>query len=78
MVSAEDLLNRFTYHAPSDVELRNKYELIRSIALSYATVLNDIVPDSREKSLSITKLEEVVFWANAGIARNNESDPVSE
>lgn len=25
---------------------------------------------SREKSLAMTKLEEAVMWANAGIARN--------
>ncbi|WP_459213736.1 Acb2/Tad1 domain-containing protein [Paenibacillus macerans] len=28
------------------------------------------VPNSREKSLAMTKLEQSVFWANAGIARN--------
>ncbi len=27
-------------------------------------------PDSRELSLAITHLEEVVFWANAAIARH--------
>jgi len=27
-------------------------------------------PDSREKSVAITKLEESIMWANAAIARN--------
>jgi len=27
-------------------------------------------PDSRERSLALTKLEECMFWANASIARN--------
>lgn len=27
-------------------------------------------PDSREKSLAMTKLEECSMWANASIARN--------
>lgn len=78
MMPAEELQKRFTYHPPATAEHRKSYELVRSIALSYATVLNELVPDSREKALCLTKLEEVVFWANAGIARNNESDPVSE
>lgn len=27
-------------------------------------------PDSREKSLALTHLEDAVMWANAAIARN--------
>ena len=27
-------------------------------------------PESREKSLAFTKLEECIMWANAAIARN--------
>jgi hypothetical protein len=34
-------------------------------------MLNELVPDSREKSLAITHLEEAVMWANAGIARES-------
>ena len=30
------------------------------------------VPDGREKSLAMTKLEECCMWANAGIARSKE------
>lgn len=70
MIDDKDLHNRFTYHPPTNPTDVQKYEMLRSIALSYATVINEMVPDSREKSLAITKLEEVVFWANAGIARN--------
>jgi hypothetical protein len=29
-------------------------------------------PDSREKSLAVTNLEQVMFWANAAIARPND------
>lgn len=65
-----DLQNRFSYHPPQDDEQSQKFEMIRSIALSVSVAVNDMVPDSREKSLAITKIEEFVFWANAGIARN--------
>jgi len=30
---------------------------------------NDVVPDGREMSLAITNLEQVMFWANAALAR---------
>ena len=61
--------NNFTYHAPTEIT-KLKYETIRSNAKELATLISDLVPDSREKSLALTKLEEAVMWANAGIARN--------
>lgn len=72
MIDQDDLKNRFTYHAPPNDEIVQKYELIRRVGLSFATVLNEMVPDGREKALALTKLEEVVMWANAGIARSPE------
>lgn len=68
MIDSEDLANRFTYHPPVEEDVK-KYEMIRAIGLSFATVLNEMVPDSQEKALALTKLEEVVFWSNAGVAR---------
>ena len=64
-----DLRNRFTYHTPKD-DQPDKYNVIRQSLLALALSLNDLCPDSREKSLAITHLEEVGFWANASIARN--------
>lgn len=68
-METKDLDNRFTYHAPKEGQ-PEKYEEIRDRARQYAHALNGLCPDSREKSLAITKLEQVVFWANASIARN--------
>ena len=64
----KDIQNRFTYHAPKSDQL-DKYTEIRVCALNFAIKLNMLCPDSREKSLTITALEEAVFWANASIAR---------
>ena len=69
MIDPADLANRFTYHAPKEGQ-PEIYELIRKIAFAYAVNINELVPDGREKALALTKLEEVVFWSNAGIARN--------
>ena len=65
----EDLENRFTYHSPREGQPA-KYEYIRKRALILAHDLNELCPESREKSLALTKLEEMVMWANAAIARN--------
>lgn len=60
---------RFTYHAPhGDQPVR--YEEIRAKASELAQFINERVPQSRELSLAMTKLEEAIFWANAAIARN--------
>ncbi|KIX13793.1 Acb2/Tad1 domain-containing protein [Dethiosulfatarculus sandiegensis] len=63
-----ELMNRFTYHAPKEGQ-PEKYEAMRAEALKLAELVNDSCPESREKSLALTKLDEVVFWANAAIAR---------
>ena len=65
-----DNVKRFTYHPPKPGQAE-RYKVIRFWALDFATALDDhAVPDSREKSLALTKIEEAVFWANAAIARN--------
>ena len=59
---------RFTYHAPKPGQ-PEKYEDIRDRARKLASLFDAVCPDSREKSLAFTKLEEAVMWANASIAR---------
>ena len=58
----------FTYHPPKPGQPET-YEEIRAAAKKLALLINDTAPDSREKSLAMTKLEEAVFWTNAAIAR---------
>lgn len=65
----DDLAKRFTYHKPKDGQ-PERYEQIRASALAFAELVDGFAPDSREKSLAITALEESVMWANAAIARN--------
>ncbi len=63
-----DLDKRFTYHPPKPGQ-PDKYVRIRDNAKELAELINTLAPESREKSLAITKLEEAVMWANASIAR---------
>lgn len=67
--------NNFTYHAPKEaqgtfVSQASRYEFLRNEAKKLCEILQTNCPPSRELSVAITKLEEVMFWANASIARN--------
>jgi hypothetical protein len=68
-VSFEDLKNRFNYHAPTEGKIADHAE-VRSRLLEVAEFFDNVLPEGREKSLALTKLEEAMFWANASIARN--------
>lgn len=50
--------------------LRSPYEKLRAKARELAELIEVCCPDSREKSLAHTKVEEATMWANAAIARN--------
>ena len=64
-----EIENNYTYHAPKEGQ-PERYERIRYKAKMLAAYINENCPDSREKSIAFTKLEEAVMWANASIARN--------
>lgn len=66
----QEIETRFSYHAPHD-DLPNMYVTVRAETKSLAKTINLLCPESREKSLSITALEEAIFWANASIARRS-------
>ena len=67
-----EIENNFTYHTPS-ADMLPKFEKLRNKAKELSFLINELVPSSREQSLEQTKLQEVVMWANAGIAipKNN-------
>lgn len=67
-----DIRNRFYYHAPKTEERRRAHEDVRTVCLTLAVALNDLVPDGREKSLAVKAVEDAMMWANAGIARQPE------
>ena len=69
MIPQEQLDNNFRYHAPKPGQ-QEKYVTLRDEAKALAMKINEACPDSREKSLAITNLEQAIFWANASIARN--------
>jgi dihydroorotase-like cyclic amidohydrolase len=65
----------FTYHRPF-ADQQKRYEQMRDGAKHLAHILNLSCPESREKSLAITSLQQAIMWANASIAIN-EKEPVT-
>lgn len=61
--------NNFSYHSPKDGQ-PEKYEALRNKAKELAHMIDELCPNSREKSVAMTNLEQSVMWANASIARN--------
>lgn len=61
--------NNFSYHSPKEGQ-PEKYNQLREKAKELAYDIENLCPNSREKSLAMTKLEEAIMWANASIARN--------
>ena len=65
----KDYENTYSYHTPKG-DQSDRYEAIRGNAKQLAMLIDMVCPDSRERSLAHTRLEEAVMWANASIARN--------
>jgi len=64
-----ELEKRFSSYTPEERSI-NDMKIIRKEALKLAQKFNIMIPDCREKSSALTKLEEFVFHANAGISRS--------
>ncbi len=64
----EELEIRFAYREPQ-VDRSGWYILLHDTVKHLAYLIQNAVPECREKALALTKLEEAIFWANAGIAR---------
>lgn len=67
----KELENRFTYHAPASNQVK-RYFILRKAVLTLATEIVTLTPPSREQSIALTKLDEVMFFANASIARTEK------
>lgn len=61
----------FKYTAPNEMH-RAKFEQINAKMLEFVELIDEVCPDSREKSLAFTKLDECRFYANGSIVRRCE------
>lgn len=66
-----EINNRFRHYAPRTNRTVSMHTNVRSILLATAGRVASLIPDNapRERALFLTKIEEAMFWANAGVAR---------
>jgi len=69
-VTKADLEKRFDYHPPGSNKVKDQFGTIRFACKELAETVVTLVPEGREQSTALTKIEEAMMWANAGIARN--------
>lgn len=67
------ILNDTMYHAPTGGK-KEKHEALRAKVREIELYLTEILIEGRDLSTALTKCDELMFWANAGIARNPELD----
>lgn len=67
---------RLSYHAPT-AQGAERHRMLTGSLEALLGVIERTVPNGREKSIVITKLEEAKreakMWASAGVARNGET-----
>lgn len=65
----EQIETNFTYHPPRESQRQN-HLMLRARAKELALLIDRLCPDSREKALALTQLEQCLMWANASLVRN--------
>lgn len=72
----QDIRHRFTNHPPTGkigrIPTGEVLDRITVAMIRMGEFLDDVLPEGREKSLAITKLEESSMWSKAAVARNQE------
>lgn len=68
-----DLANRFAHHPPIGNQLE-LYDRVRTRLREAAADVLSCMPPGREQSLFLTNMEQAMFWANSGIAREPASN----
>lgn len=62
-----------TNHKPTPEGIR-KIEALRSAAIAMSHAIIDLTPPGRDQALALTSCEQMLFHANAAVARNLNED----
>lgn len=66
-MTPDQITELFTYHTPSG-DQPQRYEQINEKAKQLALLVNEICPESAEKTKAIRKIQAARMWANASVA----------
>lgn len=68
------IAHNFKYHPPGCADAATKHAAVREKAQELAQLIDSSLPPvaGREKASAITKVEEAMYWACAGIARHGQ------
>lgn len=72
----EAIEHSLTNQAPADHEVVARFEALRVNAKAFGHDIIDLCPESRERSLALTKLEEAVMWAVKAVACHQADLPL--
>jgi hypothetical protein len=67
-VDAKTVERNFTYRRWTEEEIK-KFRPLREFAKEYALKIQELVPECPEKEHAFTRLEETIYFINAGISR---------
>lgn len=70
MSHSPEAIRRMGYHPVDSVEQRRLYEKNRELFMELFDYIESVGETSREKSLSLTHLQESLMWLNAHVACN--------
>lgn len=67
-MNAQEMARRFRYVKPNDDQVLS-LETVRGHMWALGDLLDEELPECREKSLALTHLEQAQMWANAALVR---------
>lgn len=73
-LTPEEIEDQFSHHPTDDPQVLQAYDRIRRKAKDFARYLNEVLPESTEGLTALRRLDDVVFFANASIARHGLLD----
>lgn len=68
-----EIPNRFSFH-PATGEKAKFHDEVRENHLALALWIETAIPDSRERSLALTALQESMMWCNAAVAYRTKGE----
>lgn len=71
----DQTIHNMSYHPPTAEGVTERFERLRAASIEYATLIDELVPDGRDKAMAFTDLEHGLQHAIGGIARHQDRLP---